>query len=44
MDLSKMDLTGRRALLVEDNTLNAEIAMEILEMTGLTCRQQKPWV
>ena len=30
-----MDFTGRRALLVEDNELNAEIATEILEMTGL---------
>ena len=33
--LSRVDLTGRRALLVEDNELNAEIAAEILEMTGL---------
>ena len=30
-----MSLEGRRALLVEDNELNAEIAEEILEMTGL---------
>jgi len=29
------DFTGRRALLVEDNELNAEIATEILHMTGL---------
>ena len=28
-------MTGRRALLVEDNELNAEIAVEILKMTGL---------
>ena len=37
--LTQMDglnLKGSRALLVEDNALNAEIAMEILEMTGLT--------
>ena len=34
-DLDQMDFTGRRALLVEDNELNAEIATEILEMTGL---------
>ncbi len=27
---------GRRALLVEDNEMNAEIAMEILGMSGLT--------
>lgn len=32
---SDLDLSGRRALLVEDNMLNAEIAMDILEMTGL---------
>ena len=31
----ELDLTGRRVLLVEDNMLNAEIATEILEMTGL---------
>ena len=34
--LEAMDLTGSRALLVEDNALNAEIAREILELTGLT--------
>lgn len=34
--LETMDLHGKRALLVEDNALNAEIAREILEMTGLT--------
>ena len=34
-DLGKIDLSGCRALLVEDNELNAEIAREILEMTGL---------
>ena len=36
VELEQMDLTGYRALLVEDNELNAEIAAEILEMTGLT--------
>ncbi|HAG56515.1 MAG TPA: hypothetical protein DCL14_00605, partial [Ruminococcaceae bacterium] len=30
-----MCLTGHRALLVEDNELNAETAAEILKMTGL---------
>ena len=30
------DFSGKRALLVEDNELNAEIATEILSMTGLT--------
>lgn len=34
--LEDMNLSGRRVLLVEDNELNAEIATEILEMTGLT--------
>ena len=34
-ELKDMELSGRRALLVEDNDLNAEIAAEILEMTGL---------
>lgn len=29
------DFTGRRVLLVEDNEINAEIAQEILESTGL---------
>ena len=33
--IGDMSLEGRRALLVEDNELNAEIAEEILEMTGL---------
>ena len=33
--ISGIDLAGRRALLVEDNELNTEIAMEILEMTGM---------
>ncbi len=31
----KEDFTGKRALLVEDNDLNAEIAEEILKMTGM---------
>lgn len=35
IELGKMDLADRRALLVEDNELNAEIAEEILEMTGI---------
>ncbi|MGN0689377.1 MAG: hybrid sensor histidine kinase/response regulator, partial [Oscillospiraceae bacterium] len=34
--LENMDLSGFRILLVEDNLLNAEIAEEILKMTGLT--------
>ena len=33
--LACLDLSNKRALLVEDNELNAEIATEILEMTGL---------
>ncbi|MGN0995637.1 MAG: response regulator, partial [Candidatus Ventricola sp.] len=33
--ISSLNLMGRRALLVEDNDLNAEIAEEILCMTGL---------
>ncbi|MBQ7503500.1 response regulator [bacterium] len=32
---SDMDLSDKRILLVEDNDLNAEIAVEILEMTGV---------
>ncbi|MGN0639225.1 MAG: response regulator [Huintestinicola sp.] len=35
VSLSNMDLSGRRILLAEDNDLNAEIATEILETTGL---------
>ena len=34
-DLSNLELSGKRVLLAEDNDLNAEIAEEILEMTGL---------
>jgi CheY-like chemotaxis protein len=34
-DLESMSLSGYRALLVEDNELNAEIATEILEMTDI---------
>lgn len=33
--LKELDLKGKRALLVEDNDLNFEIAKELLEMTGL---------
>lgn len=33
--LHSIKLKGKRALLVEDNALNAEIAKEILEMTGM---------
>lgn len=33
--LEEMDLTGHRILLAEDQELNAEIAMDFLEMTGL---------
>jgi signal transduction histidine kinase/BarA-like signal transduction histidine kinase len=35
-DFAGMDLSGHRVLLVEDNELNAEIATEILTMTGIT--------
>ena len=35
-ELEQMDFSGRRAMLVEDNALNAEIAEEFLTMTGLT--------
>ena len=33
--LEELDLSGHRCLLVEDNELNAEIAMELLQETGL---------
>jgi CheY-like chemotaxis protein len=36
VEMSKLDLSGKRVLLAEDNELNAEIAKEILEMTGLS--------
>ena len=35
VDLFELNLKGRRALLVEDNDLNAEIAEEILKITGM---------
>lgn len=35
VELDDLNLTGYRALLVEDNELNAEIATELLKMTGL---------
>lgn len=35
-DLQKLDLGGRRVLLVDDNSLNREIAGEFLDMAGLT--------
>lgn len=34
-DIAELDYSGKRALLVEDNELNREIAEEILGMTGL---------
>ncbi len=34
--LSDINLNGKRALLVEDNELNAEIAKELIGMTGIT--------
>ena len=34
--LRQLDFTGRKALLVEDNELNAEIANQLLRITGLT--------
>lgn len=34
--LSKADFTGRRVLLVEDNDMNREIAVELIGMTGIT--------
>lgn len=36
LDFAKMDLSGKRILLVEDNELNAEIAKEILGMTHVS--------
>ena len=35
VEFGNIDLSGKRALLVEDNELNAEIAAEILSMTGI---------
>ena len=35
VELGSIDLAGKRALLVEDNELNAEIAAEIIGMTGI---------
>jgi CheY-like chemotaxis protein len=35
-ELENLDLHGKRLLLVEDNEMNAEIASEILEMTGMS--------
>jgi CheY-like chemotaxis protein len=35
-NFEEMNLTGKRALLVEDNELNTEIAKEILQTTGMT--------
>lgn len=34
-DIAEMDYSGKRVLLVEDNELNREIAVEILGMTGM---------
>ena len=34
--LDTLDFSGKRALLVDDNDLNAEIGRELLEMAGLT--------
>ena len=33
-DIAEMDYSGKRVLLVEDNELNQEIAVEILQETG----------
>ncbi|MCM1023048.1 MAG: response regulator [Prevotella sp.] len=35
-NLKNSDFSGKRILLAEDNELNTEIAVELLEMTGLT--------
>ena len=40
-ELSESDYTGKRILLVEDNELNREIAVEILQMTGQKWKRQK---
>lgn len=42
--LENLDLKGRRVLLVEDNELNAEIAIEVLSMTGLSVEQARDGV
>ena len=39
VELEDMDLSNYRALLVEDNEINAEIAIELLGMTGLVIEQ-----
>lgn len=36
LEITDIKLSGKRILLAEDNDLNAEIATEILEMTGVT--------
>ncbi len=35
-DVAELDLSQKRALLVEDNEFNAELAIEIFSMTGIT--------
>ena len=41
LEFERMDLTGYRCLLAEDNELNAEIAIEILKETGLSVEWAK---
>ncbi len=40
-EIAAQDFSGKRALLVEDNEINAEIAGEILGMTGLAIERAK---
>ena len=40
-DLEDMDLSGRRVLLAEDQEINAEIATDFLQMTGLEVDRAK---
>ena len=37
------ELAGKRVLLVEDNELNREIAVELLEMQGLQVELGREW-
>jgi CheY-like chemotaxis protein len=41
IEFEKIDMKGKRVLLVEDNELNAEIATEILQMTGIEVEQAR---
>lgn len=42
-NIADIDYSGKLVLVVEDNAINLEIALEFLKLVGLTCEAAADW-